>query len=134
MHQGLGIRTSVISADDVHRMVPTFDTEDFDVAAYEPDSGYADPILTAGSLLDAARRRDARFTGECEVRAISSIGGRVKGVRTSKGDFSAPVIVNAAGAWADRVANMVQVDLPLTTWTHDVAHVRRPRSLRRIPP
>ncbi|MEO8357115.1 MAG: FAD-dependent oxidoreductase, partial [Chloroflexota bacterium] len=40
--QRIGINTSVISADDVKKLVPDFLTDQFDFAAYEPDSGYAD--------------------------------------------------------------------------------------------
>src|SRR5262249_26763824 len=34
-------------------------------------------------------------------------------VQTSKGDFSAAVIVDAAGAWAAEIAKMVGIDLPV---------------------
>ena len=49
------------------------------------------------------------------------------------GDFAAPVVVNAAGAWAGEVGAMAGVDLPLTTWTHEVFYLRRPASIRPHP-
>jgi sarcosine oxidase, subunit beta len=131
--QRIGINTSVISADDVKKLVPDFITDQFDFAAYEPDSGYADATLTTNSFIEAAKRNGATLIQNCEVTAIHTSGGRVTGVSTTKGDFAAPTIVNAAGAWAKHVAQLVDVDIPLETWTHDVAFLHRPPSLGRIP-
>lgn len=114
-------------------MYPALRTDDFEVAAYEPESGYADPALAAGSFLDAMRRLGGEYAGACAVTGLRIAGGRATGVSTSRGDYSAPIIVNAAGAWAARVAAQAGVDLPLTTWTHDVAHVRCPEEAGQLP-
>ena len=37
MHQDIGIASFLISADDVKRLAPFFLTDDFDIAAYEPE-------------------------------------------------------------------------------------------------
>jgi sarcosine oxidase subunit beta len=55
MQQDIGIPTFLITADDVKRLAPAFLTDDFDVAAYEPESGYADPSATAASFVTAAK-------------------------------------------------------------------------------
>jgi sarcosine oxidase, subunit beta len=131
--QRIGINTSVISAADVQKLVPDFLTDQFDFAAYEPESGYADATLTTNSFLEAAKRNGATLMQNCGVTVIHTSGGRVTGVSTTKGEFAAPIIVNAAGAWAKRVAKLADVDVPLETWTHDVAFLHRPPSLGRIP-
>lgn len=131
--QRLGINTSIISAEDVKKLAPDFLTDQFDAAAYEPDSGYADATLTTNSFLDSAKRNGATLMQNCEVTAIHISGGRVTGVATSKGEFSAPIVVNAAGTWAAQVAKMADVDVPLETWTHDVAFLHRPPTLGHFP-
>lgn len=129
MHQRIGIPSLIVSAEDVKRLAPSFVTDDFDFAAYEPESGYADPVLTTNSFVAAARERGTRLAQECEVTGIRLASGRAAGVSTTKGDFSAPVIVNAAGTRAASIGKMVGLDIPLTTWTHDVMHIRRPRGI-----
>ena len=129
MNQDIGIPSFLISADDVKRLAPSFVTDDFDVAAYEPESGYADPGATTASLINAAKEKGARIVQDCAVTAILVEGSRVKGVGTSKGDFYAPVVVNAAGAWAGILNTSVGLDLPLTTWRHDIMFVGRPREM-----
>ncbi len=129
MHQRIGIPSLLVTADDVKRLAPDFVTDDFELAAYEPESGYADPGSTAAALMTAARERGARLIQDCCVSSIKTAGGRVTGVATNRGEFAAPVIVNAAGAWAAQVGRMADVDLPIDTWWHEVAFIRRPPAL-----
>ncbi|MGE5464453.1 MAG: NAD(P)/FAD-dependent oxidoreductase [Syntrophothermus sp.] len=131
--QRIGINTSVITADEVRKLFPDLVTEHFDYAAYEPDSGYADATLTTNSFIEAAKRNSATLIQNCEVTAIHTQGGKVKGVSTTKGDLEAPILINAAGAWAKQVASLAGIQVPLETWTHDVAFLYRPPSLGRIP-
>jgi len=131
--QKIGINTSVISAKEVRDLFPDLVTDHFDYAAYEPDSGYADATLTTNSFIEAAKRHGATLIQNCEVTAVRAAGGRVIGVETTKGAFDAPIIVNAAGAWAKHVGSLAGLEVPIVTWTHDVAFLHRPPSLGRIP-
>jgi sarcosine oxidase subunit beta len=126
MQKRLGIPTEVISGADVKKLAPGFYTDDISLAAYEPESGYADATLTANSFLTAAKTHGAVFMQDCEVTGLNISAGRVTGVNTTLGDFSAPIVINAAGAWAGFVSEMAGIQIPLDTWTHDVVHVRRP--------
>lgn len=129
MNQEIGIPTFLISADDVKRLAPSFVTDDFDIAAYEPESGYADPNTTTASLINAAKDKGARILQDCTATGIIVESGKVKGVNTSQGDFFAPVVVNAAGPWADTLNTMVGLNLPYTTWRHDIMFVGRPKEM-----
>lgn len=130
MHQRIGIPSQVVTADEVKLIVPGIQTEDFDIAAYEPESGYADPTLTANSMLTAARERGARIVQECQALEIITSSGKVRGVRTSKGDLATPIVINAAGPWARSVGLMAGVEIPVDTWTHDVMYIKRPASIQ----
>lgn len=129
MLQRIGIPTFIITAADVKRLVPSFATDDFKVAAYEPESGYAMPSDTANALMTAARERGCRLVQECAVTNICVTGGKVTGVETTQGEWNAPVVVNVAGAWANQINKMVGLDLPLDTWRHDTMFVMRPSEI-----
>jgi len=129
MHQRIGIPSFILSAKDVKLLAPSFVTDDFGVAAFEPESGYADPSGTAASFMDAARMNKARILQDCLVTGIQTAGGRVTGVETNKGLISGGVVVNAAGAWAASVGAMVGLEIPVTTWRHDTMFIRRPHNL-----
>ncbi len=130
MQQDIGIPTLLVTADDVKRLAPYMVTDDFAVAAYEPESGYADPPATAMSLMSAARRLGASLKSGVQVTEVLTTDSKVLGVRTADGEeWHAPIVVDAAGAWADRIAAMVGLDLSMVTWSHDVMFLRRPKSI-----
>lgn len=129
MHQEIGIASFLISADDVKRLAPSFVTDDFDLAAYEPESGYADPSATTTSLIAAAKERGARIIQDCGVTGVIAEGGKTKGAHTTQGDFFAPVVVNTAGPWADALNKSVGLDIPYSTWRHDTMFVSVPSEM-----
>ena len=130
MQQDVGIPTLLVTADDIKRLAPYMMTDDFSAAAYEPESGYADPPATAMSLMTAARALGATLKSGVQVTDVLSDDSKALGVKTADGsEFHAPMVVNAAGAWADRIAAMVGLDLQMTTWSHDVMFIRRPKSV-----
>ena len=130
-HRALGIETSVVDAAEMRRIAPGLAVEDDEVAAYEPGSGYADPFGTTSGLMRAARDRGAKLVQGAEVTAITVDGGRVTGVETSRGSFSAPVVVNAAGAWAGGVAALAGLEIPVTVWRHDTGYLGVPTDVAR---
>lgn len=126
MHQGLGIPSLLIGADDIRRLAPDIAVGDEELAAFEPESGYADPTATTAGLLSAARAGGAHLLQGRTVTAVTVDHGRVTGVRMDEETLSAGVVVDAAGAWAAGIARMVGLELPLQVWRHDVAYIRRP--------
>jgi sarcosine oxidase subunit beta len=129
MQQRVGIPSLLISADDVHRLAPSFVTDDFDFAAFEPESGYAMPSDTAAALIQAARAKGTRLVQDCAVTGLQITGGRIEGVETTQGKFTAPVVVNAAGPWAGQLNKIAGLELPYDTWRHDTMFVKRPAQI-----
>ncbi len=125
--RAIGIPTDVVDAAVIRRLAPEMAIDDDELAAYEPESGYADPAATATGFLQAARKLGATLVQGAEVTAIPVVGGRVVGVETSRGSFSAPIVVNAAGGWAARVAAFVGLEVPVKVWRHDTAYLGLPR-------
>ncbi len=129
-HRALGVDSSVVAAEDISRLAPSLDVGD-EVAAWEPESGYADPFMTAAGFLAAAKSKGTRLVPGAEVTAIPAAGGRVIGVDTTRGPVHAPVVVNAAGAWAGHVAALAGVDIPVSVWRHDTGYLGVPGSVVR---
>ena len=55
MQQGVGVQTELITPETLKEIMPSLATDDLVAAAYESDSGYADPYLTVTSYAAAAR-------------------------------------------------------------------------------
>jgi sarcosine oxidase, subunit beta len=130
-HRELGVDSHVVDAAAIRELAPGLAVADDEIAAWEPESGYADPSMTAGSFMRAARDRGARLVQGAAVTSIPIDGGRVRGVVTTAGAIDAPVVVNAAGGWAGTVANSAGLDLPLTVWRHDTGYLGVPPAVPR---
>jgi len=121
MQQRIGIETRAVPPSEIDRLVAGAVTEDIGIAAYEPGSGYADPSGTAAGFLEAARAHGASFVGGCRVSAVAVEGDVVVGVETDLGRFTAPIVVDVAGAWAAGLARTVGLEVPVQAWRHDTA-------------
>ncbi|MGH2513697.1 MAG: NAD(P)/FAD-dependent oxidoreductase [Candidatus Limnocylindrales bacterium] len=124
--QGLGIDTRVVLPDELGRFIPGILTDDIAAAAFEPASGYADPAGTASGFLAAAGLLGGRLVQGCRVDRVILDGNAVVGVDTDQGRFAAPVVVNAAGAWAAELARTAGVELPVEAWRHATAYFGLP--------
>jgi sarcosine oxidase subunit beta len=83
--QSLGIKTEVVSPGRLAELLPGCRIDDVGAAAWEPDSGFADPNATTFAFAEAARRLGATIETGCEVTKILTDRGRVVGVETAKG-------------------------------------------------
>jgi sarcosine oxidase subunit beta len=133
LQRSVGIDVRIVSGDELRRLEPELYTEDLVAAAWEPEAGYCDPVATTTSLADGARARGARIVQGRAVTGIRLERGRVAGVETSAGAIAAPAVVNAAGAWAHRLAAGVGVKLPIEPSRHPVCAFRRPSEFARAP-
>jgi len=98
--RGLGINTEVVTPDRLTDLLPGCRTDDVGAAAWEPDSGFADPNATTFAFAEAARRLGATIQTGCKVTRILTQRGRVVGVETAAGRVDAPTVVLVPGAWA----------------------------------
>jgi sarcosine oxidase subunit beta len=127
--QKIGINTRLISRDDLRALDPDTDTRDIDVAAYEPDSGYADGYSTANAFMEAARRGGAMLHQGVTVTDLLVQGGRIQGVKTSAGDIAAPLVISTAGPWSGPLLRRIGVELPLVPSRHQIMILERPQDL-----
>jgi len=130
LQRSVGIHTELLSSEEVAALMPTLETSDLVAAAYESESGYADPYLTVTSYARAARAQGVKLFQHTEVTGVHFEGGQVTGVDAVGPEgmvrFDAPLVINATGAWAAGVARMGDVDAPIDACRVQVAFFRRP--------
>ncbi len=126
LQQAVGIQTEIISTEKLAELMPGLASTDLVAAAYEPESGYADPYLTVNAYAQAARRHGAEFLLDTKVTGIRFADGKVVGVDTAAGAVDAPIIINATGAWAAQTAVLANLDLPINSSRVQVSMFRRP--------
>ena len=127
MQQELGVPTSVVSRDDLAQVAPMVTLYEDERAAWEPNSGYADPYQVTVSYAARAREAGARILMRNPAAGIETQGDRVQAVVTVNGDrIATDTVIVAAGPWSKQVLAGVGVDVPLIPVRHQVATVARP--------
>jgi len=94
-----------LSAAEVHQRVPVFADGYLHAGLWEPRGGDLDVDAILQGYLRLFRRRGGRLLGSHGVNSLRRTAGAWQ-VHAAGLTFEAPVVVNAAGAWADRVAGM----------------------------
>lgn len=132
LQRRLGVNTSVLATHDLARLDPRMNLDDVAGGAFEPDSGFADGYATAAGFAAAARREGAEIWEATAVERILVDGGRVRGVHTSRGEVSAPVVLVAAGPWTSHLMRPLGVDVPIQSSRQQVVQLAPPASFGRL--
>ncbi|HET6670227.1 MAG TPA: FAD-binding oxidoreductase [Pyrinomonadaceae bacterium] len=106
-----------VSVDEIARFVPQLRVDDILGGTYCPTDGFVDPHSVMMGFMLKARERGVRLWLDTTVTGIETENGgagrRIRGVNTTRGFVSTPIVVNAAGPWAAAIAQMAGVDLPV---------------------
>ena len=107
-----GVDIRMITAEEACSIEPNLNPDIYG-ALWSPTGGKVNPLAMTFGFARAAKRLGAVYLTETEVTHILTEGGRAVGVNTSAGEFRADCIVDAAGAWAGKVAALAGIDLPI---------------------
>ncbi len=82
-------------------------------SAYCAADSTVNPYLLAFAFARAAKRHGADVQTFTEVTAIEHQAGQITAVVTNRGKILTDTVVNAAGVWSPKVAEMVGLQLPV---------------------
>ncbi len=119
--KAVGLNIDWHEASSFLRIIPDLNPEGLIGGTFSPDDGNASPLLAVHAFYRRARALGARFFFNERVTGLAVSGGRVAGVRTDKGEYGAPVVINAAGPWGAEVAAMAGIDVPVRPDSHEAA-------------
>lgn len=120
LQNSLGIPSRLLSLEEAKEIVPFLNTEGLISAAFCQKDGHLNPFHTTQAFANAAKRLGVRIYTYTEVTGIIVENGKIKGVRTDKGDISTNTVVNAAGGYSHIIAKMAGVDLPVYSERHQI--------------
>lgn len=126
-----GLNINWLGREAMLDLLPDLNPVDLLGGTYSPDDGHCSTLLTLHAFYDHACRRGAEFRFNEHAMGLKVEGGKVAGVVTDKGSYGAPVVINAAGAWANSVHKISTPDsqrpidqftvLPVTPDSHEAA-------------
>ncbi len=116
----LGLDIYDIGPSDLTRLAPWAKPCGVLAMWYTPSDLYLDPAQIPLGYARAAERRGAALLPETDVTGIAIQHGTVTGVTTNRGEIRAPVVVDAAGAWARLVGERVGIRIPVVPVRHQL--------------
>ena len=120
--EAYGVSARIIDAQEATALMPQLHADHATAIGYYPDDVYLDPALFTRGVAQAAASLGAELMPDTAVEDIIVEGDRVTGVRTARGLIAAPIVIDAAGAWARGLARMVR--LPMVAVRHQLLVTR----------
>jgi sarcosine oxidase subunit beta len=134
MQQDCGVDTRLVSPEELLALFPEVSVDDIALGAWEPRSGYANPVRTVEALVRSAEARWGLMVSEdTEVVDITLDGTKVTGVVTTGGTVATDTVVNCAGPWAPQIARMVGLDYDFSLSLEYEAVFALPDGFRGVP-
>jgi sarcosine oxidase, subunit beta len=121
VNQLQGVDSQIIDPTEIKRLVPYLDVSAdtrYPIlgALYHPPGGIIRHDAVVWGYARGAAAQGVHIHQDTEVTGIDVVEGRVRGVRTSRGDIAAPVVLNATAGWSTLIAAMAGVHLPIQTF------------------
>jgi len=116
-----GVDSDVIGPAEVKRLVPFLDVSAaarYPVlgALWHPPGGIIRHDAVVWGYARGASARGVHLHQNTEVTGIDVADGRVRGVRTSRGDIATRVVLNATAGWSTLISDMAGVAMPVQTF------------------
>jgi glycine cleavage system aminomethyltransferase T/glycine/D-amino acid oxidase-like deaminating enzyme len=115
---------SLLTPAEIKELVPFIDESVIVGGFSSPGVGVVDSLRAGTIMRERAQEAGALTVSPLtEVLGIDVERGRVRRVRTSRGDIEAEVVVIACGVWSPRIARMAGASIPLTPAVHQMIDV-----------
>ena len=119
-----GIEAELVTPDHVVAKIPFLEKDQILGAFWTPSVGVVDSLRAGTLMREAAVELGALTTvPNVEVLGLDVEQGRIKRVRTDKGDIEAEYVVIACGVWSPKIAKMAGAAIPLTPAVHQMISV-----------
>jgi glycine/D-amino acid oxidase-like deaminating enzyme len=121
-----GAHVERVRRDEMRQRLPDASLDDIEFGVFGPDDGYADPKAVLRAMRRIAEAAGVEYILG-EVRAIRRTKNRVTGVAFGTDSIDTPVVVNAAGPFAGRLADLAGVALPVLPVRQQLFRCELPR-------
>jgi len=120
LQRRFNIPVELLSPQEIQHRWPYLKVDDLQGGTFCPWDGYAGPYEALSGFIKIARKKGVKIHEGTEVQQIFQGRGKITGVRTSAGDISVPIVINAAGPHAARVGEMAGVEVPVKPFRRQI--------------
>ncbi|XP_012238092.1 sarcosine dehydrogenase, mitochondrial [Bombus impatiens] len=136
--KAFGIQAHLISSQEAKELFPLLNEDIIQGAFYSSEDGVIDPTMLINALTKSAKTNGCQIIEDCPVTKILTKetiknNKKVYAVETPYGIIKTDVVLNAAGVWSKSVANMINMNIPLTPIKHAYIVTEPIKGLQNLP-
>ena len=110
--QKIGLDVSLLDTDQARKMETSL-SEKIHGSTFSPLDGQVNPLLLTFAFISAAKKLGTEVLTHIEITGIELKSGKVRSIKTTKGEIETDTIVNATGAYAAKIGKLVDLDIPI---------------------
>jgi glycine cleavage system aminomethyltransferase T/glycine/D-amino acid oxidase-like deaminating enzyme len=114
---------SMLTPQEVKELVPFIDEQLIVGGFHTPGAGVVDSLRAATIMRERAQEAGMTVSANTEVLGLDVERGRIRRVRTTRGDIEADRVVICTGAWSPKLARMAGASIPLTPAVHQMIDI-----------
>ncbi|UCD14714.1 MAG: FAD-binding oxidoreductase [Thermoplasmatales archaeon] len=118
-----GLKIDWFDSEGISKVVPGISKKGLIGGTFSPNDGQVSPLLVSESFTNEAMKFGAEFRYRESVIRLLTHGDKenltVRGIKTTKREYRADAIVNAAGAHASSICKMAGLDIPINPDSHE---------------
>lgn len=114
------VPVEILDARAVKEIIPALNVEDIVLGAICRTDGVIDPHAVMQAYTRGAKQLGAEINERVQATGVILENGRVRGVQTTGGVISTPLVVNATGARAREAGAWVGLNIPITNYKRHI--------------
>jgi sarcosine oxidase subunit beta len=119
LQKSYGLNTNYVDAEKIQEIIPGINNEGLLGGTYSPGDGNASPLLSLHSFYRQSKELGADYHFNEKVIGIVTKNNKIIIVKTTKGEYATQSLINAAGAHAKDIGNIVGINTPVEPESHE---------------
>ena len=128
--RSLGVKdVEIVDKNAISKICPILNCEDILGGSFGANDGFINPLAVMNGFTKSALSNGAKIEFETEVFSIETKNGKIRSVKTNKGEIECEKVLLCTGAWARNLAKTAGIDLPVEPQKRQIIRAKSKTSL-----
>ncbi len=119
LQKSYGLNINYVDAEKIKQIIPGINDNGLLGGTFSPEDGNASPLLASHAFYRHSKNYGAEYHFNEKVIDIMTKKDRIIGVKTTQDQYNAKNVINAAGAHAKDISNMLGIPIPVEPESHE---------------
>ena len=115
----MGLNITYLSKQELLEIIPDLNPQNLLGGSYSPEDGYCSPLRFLQSCYNQSLHHGALFHFNEKVTGLLIENGKIHGVQTNRSLYHTGIVINAAGAWSNQIANLAGTSIEVHPDSHE---------------